>query len=163
LTEIVTHEFGPFYDSESRVLILGSIPSPKSRQQGFYYGHPRNRFWQALATLLGEDVPETVALRKGFLTRNHIALWDVLESCEINGADDNSIRNPQPNDISMILDEADIRAVFTTGAKASALYEKLCLPVCGIPAIRLPSTSPANCAFSLDRLVGEYRTILSYL
>lgn len=161
--EKVAHEFGPFYDEKSKVLILGSIPSPKSREQGFYYGHPRNRFWPVLAGLFEEAVPETVIERKDFLTRHHIALWDVLESCEIKGADDSSIKNPSANDMNLILKAADIRAVFTTGAKAAKLYEKMCLPVCGVPAAPLPSTSPANCACSFDRLLEEYRQILKYL
>ncbi len=160
---IVSHEFGPFYDENSRVLILGSIPSPKSREMGFYYGHPRNRFWMVLADVLGEAVPETVAERKAFLTRNRIALWDVLDSCEINGAEDASIRDPKPNDMNMILEKADIRAVFTTGGKATKLYEKLCFPVCGIPAIGLPSTSPANCGCSYEKLKDAYGQVLQYL
>ncbi len=162
-TEKVNHEFGPFYDKNSRILILGSIPSPKSREQGFYYGHPRNRFWPVLAGLFEEKAPETVEDRKEFLTKHHIALWDVLASCDIKGADDSSIKNPEANDMELILKSADIKAVFTTGAKASKLYEKLCLPECGVVATMLPSTSPANCACSFDRLMEEYRQILKYL
>lgn len=159
----VEHEFEPFYDARSRVLILGSIPSPKSREQGFYYGHPRNRFWMVLSDVLGEPMPESVAARKKMLARRHIALWDVLDSCEINGADDASIRNPKANDMNAILNEADIRAIFTTGAKAAKLYEKLCQPSCGVPAIRLPSTSPANCGCSYERLKEAYDQIKAYL
>ena len=162
-TERVAHEFGPFYNEDSRVLILGSIPSPKSREQGFYYGHPRNRFWPVLGALFDEAAPSTVEERKAFLKRHRIALWDVLASCEISGADDSSIRNPEPNDMNVILNNADIRAVFTTGAKAAKLYEKLCLPLCGVAAQSLPSTSPANCAFSMERLTKEYAGILKYL
>ena len=123
---LVTHEFDAFFDRDSRVLILGTIPSPKSREQGFYYGHPQNRFWKVLADVLDEDFPETVAERKAFLTRNHIALWDVLASCEIRGASDMSIRNAEPNDMNRILKTADIQAIFATGAKAAELYKKLC-------------------------------------
>lgn len=112
----VAHEFGPFYDKDSKVLILGSIPSPKSREQGFYYGHPRNRFWPVLAALFGERIPQTVPERKDFLTRHNIALWDVLASCDIKGADDVSIRNPEANDMRLITESADIRAIFTTGS-----------------------------------------------
>lgn len=162
-TEKVAHEFGPFYDKNSKVLILGSIPSPKSREQGFYYGHPRNRFWPVLAGLFGEDIPETVSERKIFLAKHRIALWDVLDSCDIRGADDNSIKNPQPNDMNVILKESDIKAIFTTGGKATNLYKKLCLPKCGVAAIGLSSTSPANCKRSLDSLIEEYRQILKYL
>lgn len=159
----VAHEFGPFYDKDSKVLILGSIPSPKSREQGFYYGHPRNRFWPVLAALFGESVPQTVPERKDFLTRHNIALWDVLASCDIKGADDGSIRNPEPNDMRLITDAADIRAIFTTGGKATKLYEKMCEPVCGIRTHGLPSTSPANCRCSMDKLTEEYSKILKYL
>ena len=125
---LVTHEFDAFFDKDSRVLILGTIPSPKSREQGFYYGHPQNRFWKVLADVLGEEFPQTVEERKGFLKRNHIALWDVLESCEIKGASDISIRNARPNDMNRILQAADIRAIFATDAKAAQLYKKLCFP-----------------------------------
>ncbi len=159
----VTHEFGPFYDKNSKVLILGSIPSPKSREQGFYYGHPRNRFWPVLAALFDENVPQTVPERKNFLKRHGIALWDVLASCDIKGADDGSIRNPEANDMRLVTGESDVRAIFTTGGKAAKLYEKLCEPVCGIKAVGLLSTSPANCRYSLDKLTEEYRKILKYL
>ena len=160
---LVTHEFDAFFDKDSRVLILGTIPSPKSREQGFYYGHPQNRFWKVLADVLGEEFPQTVEERKRFLKRNHIALWDVLESCEIKGADDSSIKNPVANDMGQILSVACIGAIFTTGGKASKLYEKLCLPSCGIKAIALPSTSPANCGCSMEKLLHQYSSILKYL
>lgn len=159
----VRHEFGPFYDKDSKVLILGSIPSPKSREQGFYYGHPRNRFWTVLADVLGEEMPETVAERKSMLRKHNVALWDVLDSCEIKGADDASIRNPIPNDMRVILNEADIGAIFTTGTKADDLYRKMCYPVCGVPSIKLPSTSPANCGCKYEKLKNEYSRILEYL
>lgn len=160
---LVTHEFDAFFDKDSRVLILGTIPSPKSREQGFYYGHPQNRFWKVLADVLGEEFPQTVEERKGFLKRNHIALWDVLESCEIKGASDVSIRNARPNDMNRILQEADIRAIFATGAKAAQLYKKLCFPECGVEAVRLPSTSPANCGCSYETLREAYSQICDYV
>ena len=160
----VTHEFGAFFDKDSRVLILGTIPSPKSREQGFYYGHPQNRFWKVLADVLGEKVvPQTVEERKKFLKRNRIALWDVLESCEIKGASDVSIRNARPNDMNRILQAADIRANFVAGTKAAKLYKKLCLPTCGVEAIQLPSTSPANCGCSDEKLREAYSQICKYL
>ena len=159
----VTHEFGPFFDKDSKILILGSMPSPKSREQGFYYGHPRNRFWPVLGELFHENTPETVQERKEFLKRHNIALWDVLESCEIKGADDSSIKNPVANDMGQILSVACIGAIFTTGGKASKIYEKLCLPSCGIKAIALPSTSPANCGCSMEKLLHQYSSILKYL
>ena len=160
---LVTHEFDAFFDKDSRVLILGTIPSPKSREQGFYYGHPQNRFWRVLADVLGEEFPQTVEERKGFLKRNHIALWDVLESCEIKGASDVSIRNARPNDMNRILQAADIRAIFATGAKAAQLYKKLCFPECGVEAVRLPSTSPANCGCSYETLREVYSQICDYV
>ena len=160
---LVTHEFDAFFDKDSRVLILGTIPSPKSREQGFYYGHPQNRFWKVLADVLGEEFPQTVEERKGFLKRNHIALWDVLESCEIKGASDVSIRNARPNDMNRILQTADIRAIFATGAKAAQLYKKLCFPECGVEAVRLPSTSPANCGCSYEKLREAYSQICDYV
>ena len=160
----VTHEFGAFFDKDSRVLILGTIPSAKSREQGFYYGHPQNRFWKVLADVLGEKVvPQTVEERKKFLKRNRIALWDVLESCEIKGASDVSIRNARPNDMNRILQAADIRAIFVAGTKAAKLYKKLCLPTCGVEAIQLPSTSPANCGCSDEKLREAYSQICKYL
>ncbi len=159
----VTHEFDAFFDKDSRVLILGTIPSPKSREQGFYYGHPQNRFWKVLADVLDEEFPQTVEERKGFLKRNHIALWDVLESCEIKGASDVSIRNARPNDMNRILQAADIRAIFATGAKAAKLYKKLCFPECGVEAVRLPSTSPANCGCSYEKLREAYSQICDYV
>ncbi len=159
----VTHEFDAFFDKDSRVLILGTIPSPKSREQGFYYGHPQNRFWKVLADVLDEEFPQTVEERKGFLKRNHIALWDVLESCEIKGASDVSIRNARPNDMNRILQAADIRAIFATGAKAAQLYKKLCFPECGVEAVRLPSTSPANCGCSYEKLREAYSQICDYV
>ena len=160
---LVTHEFDAFFDKDSRVLILGTIPSPKSREQGFYYGHPQNRFWKVLADVLGEEFPQTVEERKRFLKRNHIALWDVLESCEIKGASDVSIRNAKPNDMNRILQVADIRAIFATGAKAAQLYKKLCFPECGVEAVRLPSPSPANCGCSYEKLREAYSQICDYV
>lgn len=160
---LVTHEFDAFFDKDSRVLILGTIPSPKSCEQGFYYGHPQNRFWKVLADVLDEEFPQTVEERKGFLKRNHIALWDVLESCEIKGASDVSIRNARPNDMNRILQAADIRAIFATGAKAAQLYKKLCFPECGVEAVRLPSTSPANCGCSYETLREAYSQICDYV
>lgn len=161
----VTHEFGAFFDKDSRVLILGTIPSSKSREQGFYYGHPRNRFWKVLADVLKKEVPQTVEERQIFLKENHIALWDVLESCEIKGASDVSIRNARPNDMNRILKAKDtnIQAIFVAGTKAAKLYKKLCLPTCGVEAIQLPSTSPANCGCSDEKLREAYSQICKYL
>lgn len=161
--EHVTHEFGAFFDENSKILILGTIPSPKSREMGFYYGHPRNRFWKLMAEILQEPFPESVEERKDFLAKHGIALWDVLASCEISGASDSSIRNAVPNDMNVIFKRADIKAVFTTGAAATKLYMKHCFPKCGMKAEGLPSTSPANCACPYEKLLEAYSQILKYL
>ena len=159
----VTHEFKPIFDETSRVLMLGTMPSPKSREVGFYYGHPRNRFWKVVSAVCGEPCPETKEEKIAFALRNHIAVWDVLASCEIRGAEDGSIRNPVPNDMDVILKHADIQAVFATGAKAAQLYKRHCYPKTGIPAVCLPSTSPANCRTSYEELCEAYRVILPYI
>lgn len=158
----VSHEFGPVYNSESRVLVLGTIPSPRSREQGFYYGHPRNRFWKVLAAVFHEPAPQTVEEKRALALRRHVALWDVLARCTICGAQDASIRDEVPNDLNIILSKAEIRAIFCTGAKAADLYRKYCQPITGLPCIRLPSTSPANCAVRDDELLKAYRVIADY-
>lgn len=152
----VTHEIKPVFDSRSRVLLLGTMPSPASREQGFYYGHPQNRFWRVLAAIFDEPAPRTIEEKRDMLLRHHIALWDVLASCEIEGASDASIRDAQPNDLARIFDAADIRAVFATGTKAGELYRKLIEPTLGMPCTTLPSTSPANAKMKLADLVDAY-------
>lgn len=159
----IQHPLQPIYNRDSRILILGSLPSPKSREVGFYYGHPQNRFWRVLSCVLQEELPTDIPAKTELLQRRHIALWDVLAGCEITGAEDNSIRHPIANDFSPILTTANIQAVFTTGAKATALYQKLCFPMTGIAANRLPSTSPANCAATMEMLTQAYQEILQYL
>lgn len=161
--EHIIHSIEPVFDAESRVLILGTMPSPKSREVQFYYGHPQNRFWRVLAAVLGEEVPQSVPEKKTMLLRHRIALWDVLAECEITGASDSSIRNPVANDLSVILDHAPVQAVFTTGATAWKLYTRLQKPHTGIEAVRLPSTSPANCAVKMEALTEAYKAILPWL
>ena len=161
--EHIIHSIEPVFDTESRVLILGTMPSPKSREVQFYYGHPQNRFWRVLAAVLGEEVPQSVPEKKTMLLRHRIALWDVLAECEITGASDSSIRNPVANDLSVILDHAPVQAVFTTGATAWKLYTRLQKPHTGIEAVRLPSTSPANCAVKIEALTEAYKAILPWL
>lgn len=161
--ERVIHTFGPVYDGASRVLILGTMPSPKSREYGFYYNHPRNRFWPVMAALFGAELPASNAEKEALVRTHGIALWDVLASCVIAGAEDSSIREPVPNDINRILRAAAIRAIFTTGGKAAELYRCHCQPSTGVPAIALPSTSPANARLRLPDLVQAYRPILDYL
>ena len=161
--EHIIHSIEPVFDAESRVLILGTMPSPKSREVLFYYGHPQNRFWWVLAAVLGEELPQSVPEKKAMLLRHRIALWDVLAECEITGASDSSIRNPVANDLSVILDHAPVQAVFTTGATAWKLYTRLQKPHTGIEAVRLPSTSPANCAVKMEALTEAYKAILPWL
>ena len=140
--------FEPVCGPASRALILGTWPSPKSREMSFYYGHPQNRFWPLMAALTGEPVParEDIAAKKQIILRHGLALWDTLERCTITGASDASIRDAVPNDIAALLEKAPIEAVFCNGAAAYKIYTKYLLPVSGIPAVRLPSTSPANAA-----------------
>ena len=162
--ELVTHTLGPVWDSRSRVLILGTMPSPASRAQGFYYGHPQNRFWKVLAAVLEQQEPSaTPEARRAFVLQNGIVLFDVLQSCEIVGAADASIRKGMPNDFGKIFAGAEIRGVFTTGAKAYALYESLCRKQTGRPAVSLPSTSAANCRMPLGELIRRYRVLREYL
>ena len=163
IQEHVTHSFPPLFDGDSRVLILGSMPSPKSREQGFYYGHPQNRFWKVMAAVLGEEIPVTVEEKKAMMHRHSIALWDSLEECDIRGASDSSIQNPVPADIPSVLKKTKIRAIFTTGAAAYKYYTEYNYPLTGIPAVRLPSTSPANCAVSFEALVKAYGAVADAL
>ncbi len=162
-TERIIHAFNPVFNSESRILILGTMPSPKSRELGFYYSHPRNRFWPVLAKIFGEEVPKTPEEKAVFCLRHKIALWDVLKECDIEGASDSSIRNAIPNDMSEIFEKADIKAVFTTGTTAAKLYKKFAEPETGMAAIALPSTSPANAKVKFEELCEEYKIILEYL
>ncbi len=161
--ERIHHAFEPVFNEESRVLILGTMPSPKSREQGFYYSHPRNRFWPVMAVLFNGEIPKTSEEKKAFALEHKFALWDVLSECDINGASDSSIKNAIPNDLSTVLKNSSIKTVFTTGATAYKLYQKLIYPKTGIEALPLPSTSPANAKMSLENLVGEYKIILEYL
>lgn len=162
-SKYITHNFAPVFDSYSRILMLGTMPSPKSRESGFYYGHPRNRFWKVISDICGSPLPLTKEEKTVFLLSRHIALWDVLAGCEICGADDSSIRSPKPNDLDIILSHADIQAIFATGTKAHQLYQKYCYPKTGIKAILLPSTSPANCRLSYEKLREAYSAVSEYL
>ncbi|MCQ2407696.1 MAG: DNA-deoxyinosine glycosylase [Oscillospiraceae bacterium] len=155
----VQHPFPPLYDAESEILILGSFPSVKSREQKFFYGHPQNRFWRVTAAVFVTDIPVTIEEKRQFLLTHHIALWDVIASCEITGSADSSIRNVQPNDLAPILAAAQIRHIFVNGGTAAKYYEKYQLPTLGRAAIRLPSTSPANAAWNLDRLTTAWSVI----
>ena len=161
--EHIEHGIAPVFDGRSEVLVLGTMPSPASREAAFFYGHPQKRFWRVLKALFDEPAPVTNRERTDLLLRHHIALWDVLASCDIRGALDASIANARPNDLGRILSAAPIRRVFCTGATSARLYGKLCEPATGLAAVKLPSPSPANAAWSLPRLVEAYRPLAAEL
>ena len=157
--EHIVHPIPPVYDGNSGILILGSFPSVKSREAMFFYGHPQNRYWKVLARVFEEPFPETVEERKAFLLRNHVAAWDVIGSCDIVGSSDASIRNAAANDLTPILTAAPIRQIFVNGKTAEKMYKKYTEPVTGRKAVCLPSTSPANAAWSLERLIDAWQVI----
>lgn len=154
-----SHEFAPVFDHASTRLILGSFPSVKSREQGFYYGHPKNRFWKVLAALFSAEVPETVAGKKEFLLAHHLAVWDVIESCTITGSSDSSIRDVMPNDIEGLLRKTQIKYIYANGKTAERLYLKY-IGAQVAPVTVLPSTSPANAAYSLEHLIECWKPLL---
>ena len=159
----IFHSIAPVYDSRSCCLLLGTMPSPKSRETGFFYGHPQNRMWPVLARVYAEETPMGTESRRAFLLAHRIAMWDVLASCSIRGADDGSIRDPAPNDLRPILEAAPIEAIFCTGKKAFALYYRYILPITGRKALCLPSTSPANChRETLETLTEAYSVLRTY-
>lgn len=161
--DIQVHPFPPIYDENSRILILGTMPSVASRQNQFCYGHPQNRFWKVISSVLGARLPETIQEKKELLLGHGIALWDVLKSCRIELSKDSSIREPVANNLDPILKSTKIRAIYTNGQKAGSLYQKLIYPQTGIKSIVLPSTSPANAQFGLDRLIEAWVVIRNYL
>ena len=154
------HNFPALFDENSEILILGSFPSQKSREAQFFYGHPQNRFWLVLSAVLGEKAPQGIEEKRKMLLENKIALWDVIKSCEIVGSSDSSIKNVVPNDISGIIKKSNIKRIFVNGKTAEKYYNKYILENTQIPASVLPSTSPANAAYSLERLIEEWETIL---
>lgn len=154
------HNIQPIYDHNSKILILGSFPSVKSRQAQFFYHHPQNRFWKTLSAIFQEDTPNTIEDKKQFLLKHGIAVWDVIESCEIIGSSDSSIQNVKVNDISKILSQTSIKQIYTNGQKSHQLYQKYCLPMTKQEDICLPSSSPANAQYSLDKLIQEWSIIL---
>lgn len=158
---MILHSIPPVFDERSEILILGSFPSVKSRETQFFYGHPQNRFWRMLAEVLGVPCPRTVDEKKRLLLEHRIALWDVIGACEITGSADTSIRNAVPNDLSVIFDTADIHTVYLNGSTAKRYYDRYLRDRCSRDAICLPSTSPANAAWSLARLVEAWRVILA--
>lgn len=156
----IRHEFDPVYDRNSEILILGTLPSVKSREQRFYYGHKQNRFWKVIAALYGEAVPVTIEEKEKILLRHHIALFDVIAECDIAGSSDSTIRNVVPTDLSVILKQAPVRKIFANGNKAYDLYMKYSYEKTGMEACRLPSTSPANAAYQMERLLQSWKVIL---
>ncbi len=154
------HTFEPVFDADSRILILGSFPSVKSRENHFFYGHPQNRFWKVMANVLGRKVPVTTEEKKEMLLSNHVAVWDVIASCSIQGSSDTSIKDVVVNDFSRILDHSKVERIYVNGGKAYELYVKYAEKATGIKAIKLPSTSPANAAWSLDRLTDAWRELI---
>lgn len=156
----VTHTFGPVFDEHSRILILGSFPSVKSRANNFYYGHPQNRFWKVLAGVLEQEIPQTIEEKRAFLLKNKIAVWDVIESCDIVGSSDSSIKNVVGNDMDAILAHAPIKKICANGDKAYQLFLKYCKKDGQPEFVKLPSTSPANAAWNLERLTAAWKEVV---
>ena len=155
----IIHPFEALYDEDSRILVLGSFPSVKSREQKFFYGHPQNRFWQVTAAVFEDDVPETIERKKQFLHRHHVAAWDVIDGCDIKGPGHSSIKNAVPTDLQKIIRNSRVSAVFCNGKTSGRMYEKYHEPVLKMKAQILPSTSPANAAWTLERLIEVWRKI----
>lgn len=160
---MIYHPFPPLYDENSKILILGSFPSVKSREQMFFYGHSQNRFWKVLGGLFKEPVPQTIDEKRAFLLSHHIALWDVIASCEIVGSSDSTIRDVVPNDLSPILQCTDIHQIFVNGKAAEKYYKKYTQPTTCRNCICLPSTSPANAAWSIEKLIDAWKEVLLFL
>lgn len=156
---MLQHSVEPVYDKNSKILILGSFPSVKSREECFFYGHPQNRFWKVLSAVLGEELPVTIQDKKAMLLENNIALWDVIKSCDIEGSSDSSIKNVVANDLRVILETSDIKQIYVNGKKAEELYKKYIYSQIKQTAICLPSTSPANAVWSLERLIAAWECI----
>lgn len=158
---MLVHPIKPLYDKNAEILILGSFPSVKSRESGFFYGHPQNRFWRVMARICNERLPNTIEDKANMILNHHFALWDVIHSCEITGSSDSSIKNVTPNDLSEILTAANIKGIFVNGKKAEALYNKYLFRKTGMKAVVLPSTSPANASWSEDGLFEFWNHAIS--
>ena len=156
---VIQHNIPAVFDENSRILILGSFPSVKSREGEFFYHHPQNRFWKVLAAVFGDDIPKSIEDKKSFLRKHNIALWDVIKRCELTGSDDSSIRNAEINELDIIFENCNIENIYVNGGKAYELYMKYCLPKYGLNAVKLPSTSPANASFSLEKLIEKWSVI----
>lgn len=155
---MLVHPVEALFNENSKILILGTFPSVKSREAKFFYGHPQNRFWRVMARLCDADIPQTVEDKKNLILDNHFALWDVIHSCDVEGSADSSIKNVVPNDISVILKNSNVSRIFVNGKKAESLYKKYLEKETGITAVCLPSTSPANALWSEDRLTEYWRS-----
>ena len=151
--EHIVHPFPPLYDANSEILILGSLPSVKSREQMFFYGHPQNRFWKVMSAVLGEALPTTIEQKKQMFLKHRIALWDTIYSCDIIGSSDSSIKNVTPTDLGRILEESKVQRIFCNGGTSGRYFQKYQQKVLGMEATVLPSTSPANAAFSVEKLI----------
>lgn len=160
---MIYHPIKPLYDNNSEILILGSFPSVKSREQMFFYGHPQNRFWRVTAAVFGDEVPRTIEEKKVFLLKNRVALWDVIASCEISGSSDSSIKNVTPNNLSQIIDKGKIKRIFVNGKTAEKYYNKYTRDKIGMEAVCLPSTSPANAAWNMEKLIKAWSVIADRL
>lgn len=156
---MVMHPIAPIYDKHSTILILGSFPSVKSREEGFFYGHKQNRFWKVVSRVFEEEEPKTIEEKKALLLRNHIAVWDVIAGCDIEGSSDSTIKNVWPNDLSTIIDNAQIKAIYVNGKTAEKYYKKYIEKSINRKAVCLPSTSPANAAWSIEKLLDTWRCI----
>lgn len=161
--ETIIHPIPPLYDRQSKILILGSFPSVKSREGHFFYNHPQNRFWKVLAAVLNAPLPETIEEKRKFLLDAKIAAWDVIASCTIEGSSDSSIKNVVPNDLGRILTAAPIEKIFCNGGTSHQYYKKYQEKITKIEAVRLPSTSPANAAWNLPRLTAQWAVIKEFL
>ena len=156
----IEHPIPPLFDQNSETLILGSFPSVKSREAMFFYGHPQNRFWRLLALIFGEETPCTIEEKSRLILSHRLALWDTIQSCTITGSSDSSVHDVVPNDLSVIFENSKVSRVFCNGALSHKMYMKYIFPATGIDAVKLPSTSPANAAYSLERLAQEWKVIL---
>lgn len=157
------HQIEPIYDKYSKILILGSFPSVKSRENQFFYGNPMNRFWKVISKITNNDIVITIEDKKHLLLQNRIALWDIVKSCTVIGSSDSSIKDVVPNDLNKILQIANIKQIFCNGNKSYELFKKYCEKQIGMCAIKLPSTSPANANFNVDKLVTEWSIIKNFL
>ncbi len=156
---MIVHPIPPLYDERSEILILGSFPSVKSREAQFFYGHPQNRFWKVVSAIFEDEVPQTIDEKRALLLRNHVAVWDTIHSCDIEGSADSTIKNVVPNDLHEILDNSQVKRIFVNGKTSEKYYKKYIEPDLKIEATCLPSTSPANAAWKLDRLIEAWKVI----